>query len=85
MLTVFVFLDHKRIVSLNCSSLNEQMVVEWETDDLEVNRYVVEWYWELEKESYKRSWQYIDDTNWISQKGTFFFSFALLTDWYIVC
>uniref|UniRef100_A0A8C0IPJ3 Interleukin 31 receptor A n=1 Tax=Chelonoidis abingdonii TaxID=106734 RepID=A0A8C0IPJ3_CHEAB len=53
-------------------NLNEQMVVEWEASVSEINRYVIEWYEELETEALGRSWQYIlNTTKWTAKKDAF--------------
>ncbi|XP_020661200.3 interleukin-31 receptor subunit alpha [Pogona vitticeps] len=64
--------DHQRIVTLNASALNEQIILEWEPSDLDINGYVIEWYNDLEPNSYKRSWQKITNvTKWTFPKGAF--------------
>nr|XP_034956682.1 interleukin-31 receptor subunit alpha isoform X2 [Zootoca vivipara] len=62
----------QRILSLNTSALKEQLFLEWETSELEINEYIIEWYNELETDPYNRSWEYITNvTNWTFPKGTF--------------
>ncbi|XP_066474204.1 interleukin-31 receptor subunit alpha [Tiliqua scincoides] len=62
----------QRIVLLNASALPEEMVVEWETTCSNITDYVIEWYDELEKDIYKRSWQYVRNvTKWTSPKRAF--------------
>ncbi|XP_060092567.1 interleukin-31 receptor subunit alpha [Heteronotia binoei] len=64
--------DHPRVVILNTSVSNEQMIVEWKTSDSDIHSYVIEWYDVLEIDVYKRSWQYIgNNTTWTFQKGAF--------------
>nr|XP_060617484.1 interleukin-31 receptor subunit alpha [Anolis sagrei ordinatus] len=62
--------DPEWIVSLKTSVLEEQMFLEWETKDLEIQNYIVEWYYE--PDSVKRSWQKVTNvTQWTSPKGAF--------------
>ncbi|XP_044302693.1 interleukin-31 receptor subunit alpha isoform X2 [Varanus komodoensis] len=59
--------DHQRIFRLNVSALKEQLSVTWETTDLEIDGYIVEWYNRME-----RSWQKIGNvTKWTSPKEAF--------------
>ncbi|XP_042309699.1 interleukin-31 receptor subunit alpha isoform X4 [Sceloporus undulatus] len=62
-------MDHERIVSIKASALEEQMFLEWEPSNVEINNYIVEWYYE--SNSIKRSWQKINTTKWTSPKGAF--------------
>ncbi|CAI5787556.1 interleukin-31 receptor subunit alpha [Podarcis lilfordi] len=62
----------QRILSLNTSALKEHLFLEWETSELEINEYIIEWYNELETDPYNRSWEYITNvTNWTFPTGTF--------------
>uniref|UniRef100_A0A8D0GPN8 Interleukin 31 receptor A n=1 Tax=Sphenodon punctatus TaxID=8508 RepID=A0A8D0GPN8_SPHPU len=62
----------KPVDTVKAFTSNEQLVVEWETSALEVQRYVLEWYKEQETEPAGRSWQYIANaTNWTAPKGVF--------------
>ncbi|XP_016846353.1 interleukin-31 receptor subunit alpha [Anolis carolinensis] len=62
--------DPEWIVSLKASVLEEQMFLEWETSDLEIQNYIIEWYYE--PDSIKRSWQKVTNiTKWTSPKGAF--------------
>ncbi|XP_077203258.1 interleukin-31 receptor subunit alpha [Paroedura picta] len=64
--------DHPRVVMLNASAVNEQMVVEWETSDPDIHNYVVEWYDLSDTDPYERSWQYVrNTTRWTFNKGAF--------------
>ncbi|KAJ6669917.1 hypothetical protein lerEdw1_000466 [Lerista edwardsae] len=59
----------QQIVNLSASPVCEEMVVEWETSGFNGTDYVIEWYDELETDVYKRSWKYVNVTNWTSPKG----------------
>ncbi|XP_048359622.1 interleukin-31 receptor subunit alpha isoform X2 [Sphaerodactylus townsendi] len=63
--------DQPRVVMLNASALNEQMIVEWKTDP-DIHSFVIEWYDVLETNASERSWQYVKNaSSWIFQKGAF--------------
>nr|XP_006139618.1 interleukin-31 receptor subunit alpha [Pelodiscus sinensis]XP_006139619.1 interleukin-31 receptor subunit alpha [Pelodiscus sinensis]XP_006139621.1 interleukin-31 receptor subunit alpha [Pelodiscus sinensis]XP_006139622.1 interleukin-31 receptor subunit alpha [Pelodiscus sinensis]XP_014437250.1 interleukin-31 receptor subunit alpha [Pelodiscus sinensis]XP_025035455.1 interleukin-31 receptor subunit alpha [Pelodiscus sinensis] len=62
----------KLIDTMRTFTLNERMVVEWESSVSEVSKYVIEWYEELETKPSARSWQYISNiTRWTAQKDAF--------------
>ncbi|NXH19792.1 IL31R protein, partial [Bucco capensis] len=51
---------------------NEEVVVEWSTSEPEVTEYIVEWYEELERDPFGRSWQYVSNsTVWKTNKKHF--------------
>ncbi|NWJ09387.1 IL31R protein, partial [Crypturellus undulatus] len=60
------------IESVKTFTAGEEVVVEWMTSRSEISRYVVEWYEDLEMDSFHRSWQYVSNaTNWRTNKKIF--------------
>ncbi|XP_035759604.1 interleukin-31 receptor subunit alpha isoform X2 [Egretta garzetta] len=60
------------IETVRTFTTNEEVVVEWIASEPEVNKYVVEWYEELETDPFGRSWQYVSNsTNWKTNKKNF--------------
>ncbi|XP_063151719.1 LOW QUALITY PROTEIN: interleukin-31 receptor subunit alpha [Candoia aspera] len=65
-------MEHQRIASLKASALKEEMFLTWDSTGSEINGYIIEWFDELERDPYKRSWHRITNiTEWISPKGIF--------------
>ncbi|NXS83999.1 IL31R protein, partial [Erpornis zantholeuca] len=60
------------IESVTTSTRNEEVIVQWVTSEPEPTKYVVEWYEELERDPFGRSWQYVSNsTQWKNNKKNF--------------
>ncbi|XP_072461713.1 interleukin-31 receptor subunit alpha [Notamacropus eugenii] len=60
------------IEAMKVNQSQDHLEMEWQTSDADIDRWVIEWYPDLEMENLKRSWEFVSQTrNWTIRADNF--------------